>query len=291
MSIEVLLSVRRRERADLLRRIDDIIRSDSRVRAAWVTGSAARGEDDALSDIDLLIVVADNAIDDFIENRKTHAARPGSPVLSMDNFANAPIGGAYLLALYEGRAGPQHVDWFWQPESEARRPDQAHTLFDRAELRREASRCGTPQRPRGLPLGPNPSLTALLEHKIAFFWAMSAIVAKYIARRNGGTVARMTGVVARTLTEAAALCGNTVAPLEGHEVMAASLEAATAEAQLQVLRELARHADALGGQLAAHGVTVPTEAVRQIYQFFDLAEAIATADADLLPGSDGPHRQ
>ena len=157
MSIEVLLSVRRRERADLLRRIDEVIRSDSRVRAAWVTGSAARGEDDALSDIDLLIVVADNAIDDFIENRKTHAARPGSPVLSMDNFANAPIGGAYLLALYEGRAGPQHVDWFWQPESEARRPDQAHTLFDRAELRREASRCGTPQRPRGLPLGPNPS--------------------------------------------------------------------------------------------------------------------------------------
>ena len=284
MNIEALLSVRRRERADLLRRIDEVIRSDCRVRAAWVTGSVGRGDDDALSDLDLLIAVSDNAIGDFVENRSAHAARPGQPALLMDNLANAPIGGAYLLALYEGRAGPQHVDWFWQQESETRRPDQAHTLFDRAEPRCEARGCGTVHRPPGLPLGPNPSQAALLEHKIAFFWAMSVIVAKYIARRNGETVARMTGVVARTLTEAVALCGNSVAPLEGHEEVAASLEAATAEAQLQVLRELARHADALGGQLAAQSVAVPTEAVRQIYQFFDLAEALATADADLLHG-------
>ena len=140
MNIEALLSVRRRERADLLRRIDAVLRSDYRVRAAWVTGSAGRGEDDALSDIDLFIAVADDAIGKFVENRRAHAARPGRPVLLMDNFANAPIGGAYLLALYEGRAGPQHVDWFWQPESETRRPEQAHTLFDRAELRREGQR-------------------------------------------------------------------------------------------------------------------------------------------------------
>ena len=113
---------------------------------------------------------------------------------------------------------------------------------------------------------------------------MSVIVAKYIARRNGETVARMTGVVARTLAETAALCGNSLASLEGHEEVAASLEAASAGLQLEVLRELARRADALGNQLAAQGVTVPTEAVRQIYQFFDLAEALATADADLLHG-------
>lgn len=282
MSTEGLLAVRRRDRADLLRGIDAVLRSDCRVRAAWLTGSAGRGEDDALSDIDLLIAVADNAISDFVENRRAHAARPGRPVLLMDNLINAPTRGAYLLALYEGRAGPQHVDWFWQPESETRRPDQAHTLFDRAHLRCEASGRGTPQGLHGLPLGPNPSNDALLGHKIAFFWAMSVIVAKYIARRNGGGAARMTGVVARTLAEAEALCGSRVAPLEGHERMVAGLEAASAEAQLQVLREFARRANALGGQLAAQGVAVPTEAVRQISQFFDLAEALAAAGADLL---------
>ena len=195
MTIGDLLSIRWRERAGLLSYIEGIIRSDGRVSAAWVSGSTARGEDDALSDLDLYIVVADNAIDDFVDNRRVHAARPARPVLLMENLANAPTGGAYLLALYEGEAGPQHVDWFWLPESEARLPDQATVLFDRAGLSRESSTSGTMHRPSGPPLGPNPPLADLLEHKIAFFWAMSVIVAKHIARRNGETVARMTRVV------------------------------------------------------------------------------------------------
>ena len=134
MSIEDLLSIRWRERAELLRCIEEVNSSDCRVRAAWVSGSTALGEDDALSDLDLYIVVADSAIDDFVNNRRFHAAGPARPVLFMENLANAPIGGAYLLALYEGAAGPQHVDWFWLPESEARRPDQAAVLFDHAGL-------------------------------------------------------------------------------------------------------------------------------------------------------------
>ena len=166
MSIEDLLSIRWRERAELLRCIEEVNSSDCRVRAAWVSGSTALGEDDALSDLDLYIVVADSAIDDFVNNRRVHAAGPARPVLFMENLANAPIGGAYLLALYEGAAGPQHVDWFWLPESEARRPDQTAVLFDHAGLSREASASGTMHRPSGPPLGPSPPLTDLLEHKI-----------------------------------------------------------------------------------------------------------------------------
>ena len=131
---EDLLAIRWRERAELLRRIDQSIRSDCRVTAAWLTGSVARGEDDALSDLDIYIVTADNAIDDFVDHRRIHAAQPGRPILLMDNLANAPVDGAYLLALYEGEAGPQHVDWFWQAESTAHRPDDAKILFDRAGL-------------------------------------------------------------------------------------------------------------------------------------------------------------
>ena len=291
MSIEDLLSIRWRERAELLRCIEEVNSSDCRVRAAWVSGSTALGEDDALSDLDLYIVVADSAIDDFVNNRRFHAPGPARPVLFMENLANAPIGGAYLLALYEGAAGPQHVDWFWLPESEARWPDQTAVLFDHAGLSREASASGTMHRPSGPPLGPSPPLTDLLEHKIAFFWAMSLVVAKYIARRNGETVARMTRVVAGTLVEAAALCGDSVSPPEEHGAMLVNLKAASAHVQLQVLRELAGHADALGGRLADHGVAVPTEAVRQVRQFFELAEALATRDAGLLRCSAKPQRQ
>ena len=233
MTIGDLLSIRWRERAGLLSYIKGIIRSDGRVSAAWVSGSTARGEDDALSDLDLYIVVADNAIDDYAKNRRVHAARPARPILLMENLANAPIGGAYLLVLCEGAAGPQHVDWFWLPEVEARLPDQATVLFDRAGLSREPSTCGTMHRPPGPPLGMSPPLTDLLEHKIAFFWAMSFIVAKYIARHDGETVVRMTRVVARTLVETAALCGDSASPPEGRGAMVADLEAASAPVQLQ----------------------------------------------------------
>ena len=208
----------------------------------------------------------------------------------MENLANAPIGGAYLLALYKGAAGPQHVDWFWLPESEARRPDQATVLFDRAGLSRESSARSAMHRPSGPPLGPSTPPTDLLEHKIAFFWAMSFIVAEYIARRDGETVARMTRVVAGTLVEAAALCGDSVSLPEELGAMLADLEAASAHVQLQVLREFAGHADALGGRLADHDVAVPTEAVRQIRQFFELTEALANRDAGLLRCPAGPHR-
>ena len=262
MGVEGLLSIRWRERAELLRRIDQGIRRDCRVRAAWMAGSVARSEDDALSDLDLFIVVADDATVDFVDNRRVHAAGPARPIL----------------------AGPQHVDWFWQAESTARRPDDGKILFDHAGLpvTSGAQWRSTVHQSSGAPLGPSPSLTDLLTHKIAFFWAMSFIVAKDIARRNRETVARMIGVVSRTLTEAAALCDNSVVLSQGYEAMTAALEAASATTQLQVLRELAGHAEALGGQLATHGIALPSEAVIQAYQFFELVEALVVRDVDLL---------
>ena len=135
MGVEDPLTVRLRERAALLRRVEQVVRKDCSVRAAWIMGSVARGEDDALSDLDLFIVVADDAIAEFIDNRRVHAAEPARPLLLMDNLANAPAGGAYLLAMYEGKAGPQNIDWFWQAESVAYRQDDGKILFDRAGLR------------------------------------------------------------------------------------------------------------------------------------------------------------
>ena len=60
------------------------------------------------------------------------------------------------------------------------------------------------------------------------------------------------------------------------------LETASPTTQLRELRELAGHADVLGGQLASHGVGVPSEAVSQAYQFFELAEALAARDVEVV---------
>ena len=284
MGVEDLLTVRLRERAALLRRVEQVVRKDCRVRAAWILGSVARGEDDALSDLDLFIVVADDAIAEFIDNRRVHAAEPARPLLMMDNLANAPAGGAYLLALYEGKAGPQNIDWFWQAESVAYRQDDGKILFDRAGLSAApvTQRGSTVHRSSVPPLGPNPSLTDLLTHKIAFFWSMSFIVAKYIARRDSESVARMTVVLTRTLTEAAALCHCSDESTEEYETMAAGIATLPAADQLQVLRKLAGSAEVLGGQAAAQGVILPSDAIRLVYRFFELAEALVNQNKDLL---------
>ena len=276
MSIDELLGIRSRERSDLLDQVVKGLRNDQRVRAAWLSGSVSRGDDDALSDLDLSIVVSDESVSDFVQDRRLHAAQPASPVLLMDNFRNAPPGGAYLLALYPGEAGPQHVDWFWRPESESRLPDDEKILFDHVglpimpgdEWRREA------HRPPGPPLGPNPPLADVLTQKIAFFWAMSLIVAKYIARRNGETVARMTSLIATTLTEAAQLGNVEVALARSQEAMAAGLETAPASEQFAVLDRLAWDARMLGDQLVEQGAVLPSEAIPQIHQFFELTKGM-----------------
>ncbi len=284
MDIEEQLSIRWQERAELLRRIEEGLLEDFRVRAAWLTGSVARGEDDALSDLDIFIVVTDDAIADFVDNRRAYASGPARSILLMDNLANAPSSGAYLLALYECQAGPQHVDWFWQAESMARRPDDGKILFDRAELPvvPGVQWRDTVIRASGPPLGPNPSLSDLLTHKIAFFWAMSFVAAKYIARRNGGMVGRLLRLVSRTLTEASTLAPSSVTTTERYDVTVTGLETASPAAQLQELRKLAGLAEVLGSQLASGGAGLPSEAVSRAYEFFDFAEAIAAQDVDLL---------
>lgn len=277
MDVDQLLAVRTQERSALTKRIVLGLRSDRHVRAAWISGSVSRGDDDALSDLDLSIVVSDESIGEFVANRKAHAALPAHPVLLMDNLANAPVGGAFLLALYPGEAGPQQVDWSWQPESGAGIPDDEMVLFNVAGLplipgddwRRQV------HRPPGPPLEAGASVGDLLSNKIAFFWAMSLIVAKYIARRDGETIARMTRLIARTLSEAAML-GNTGARAVWlDETLEASLASAGGDKQFEVLEGLVRDAGELGNRLVGRGAILPSEAIAHIHRFFELTKAMA----------------
>ena len=281
VNIEHVLRTRNRERSDLLKKIVESLTTERSVQAAWLSGSVSRRSDDALSDLDIHIVIDDQAIDQVIGNRKLYASRPARPTLLMDNYRNAPAGGAYLLALYEGEFGPQHVDWFWQPESRSRLPDDEKILFDRvglptmlgAQWRREAHRPPLP------PLGPNPPVRDLLMHKIEFFWAMSLIATKYIARRNSAVVDRITGVIARTLDEITDLSDTPVEAIRLLKLLPSDLDGASAATQFRVLRELAHHVEALGERLATPDVAAPSsEAVRQIYRFFCLTEALAVSN-------------
>ena len=257
----------------------EVLRNDQRVCAAWLHGSSSRGEDDALSDLDLWVVVSDQSADDFVDNRRAYAARPARPVLVLEALQNAPPDGAYLLVLYAGEVGPLHVDWFWQPESHARIPDDVDALFDRvglplvsgAEWRRET------HQPPGSPLGPHATRVDVLTHKITFFWAMSLIVAKHIARRKGETIGRMTRRIAGTLTEAVQLLDSDLSLPGRDAALRPGLETETPVGQFEVLYGLARDATRLHDELVDQGAAIPSEAISYIYRFFELTESMAKA--------------
>lgn len=108
-SLRPLLERRQEERAALLKHAHETAEADPRVAAAWLFGSFGRGEPDALSDLDLFLVVGDAYLDAVAGERRAFVARVGEPILLLEAPQNAPPGGAYLMALYEGDDGPAPV--------------------------------------------------------------------------------------------------------------------------------------------------------------------------------------
>ena len=195
----------------------------------------------------------------------------------MDNLANAPPGGAYLLVLYAGEVGPQHVDWFWQPKSKARIPDDEKVLFDRVgpPVAPGAELLGADHRPPGSLMGDVPRV-AVLTHKITYFWAMSMIVSKGIARRDSETVARMTSRIARTLTETAQLLDSHLSLPGVGAAQRSATPSANPIGQFDLLYGLGRDATRLHEELVAQGVAVPSEAIRHIYRFYELTQSMTS---------------
>jgi len=68
----------------ILRRVVAVCRTDERVAAAFLGGSLARGAGDAYSDLDLNVITADAAYDDFFAGRAAFIRQLGEPVFLQD---------------------------------------------------------------------------------------------------------------------------------------------------------------------------------------------------------------
>src|SRR5689334_4296187 len=130
-------------RDNLLARIVGTLGADKTFVAAWLTGSFSRNEADAVSDLDLNIVVDD-------EHSERLCARPrlvsagttddrlkiisgfGQPAVIHENHNNAPDGGSFTFVLYSGSA--LMVDWIFIPQAKALRPAQSMLLFDKVGI-------------------------------------------------------------------------------------------------------------------------------------------------------------
>jgi len=183
-------AIRTHERQNLVQTLAAHLKLDDRVQAAWLSGSISRGEDDWLSDIDLYVAVADESIEEVVQGRYEFVARQVTPTLSMDQMRNAPPRGGYLLVHYPGEYGPQHIDWFWQPESLASFPDDGLLLFDKVGLPVADGKVWEKEMNQTVsrPAIDSTDPVDLLNHDVKFFWAMSLIVAKYIVRGDDETL-------------------------------------------------------------------------------------------------------
>lgn len=160
-------------RNDLLARIVGELEANPRVVAVWLAGSFGRETEDAWSDLDLHIAVADEHYPAFWAERPRLFERVGRPVLiqpEMPSNGSLP-GGSFQLVLYASPDGPIEVDWSAGPASEATRPAASHLIFDRV----------------GISVATPPPLTAderrgHAEWWLTFFWAMAPIGVKHAGR-------------------------------------------------------------------------------------------------------------
>ena len=90
----------------ILDRFRSICHSTPRILAATLNGSHASGRADEWSDLDLGVVVADDAYDDFIANRQAFIRRLGEP-LFIEDF---DIPGLLFFILADGTEGELAID-------------------------------------------------------------------------------------------------------------------------------------------------------------------------------------
>jgi predicted nucleotidyltransferase len=91
------------KRDAILRKIRNALESDRRVRAAWLSGSFGRGEDDAWSDLDLHVVITDQDLEGFLEGRPALYRRAGDALLVMREIeSDSQPGALFQLVMYPG---------------------------------------------------------------------------------------------------------------------------------------------------------------------------------------------
>ena len=159
------------------------LRSDDRFPAAWLSGSIGRGEEDAYSDVDIVVAVSANASHALCSSdRQTGAGstRPrmviissfGEPAIVHEQHANAPPGGAFTAVVYESGIA---VDWTFVPVAGLKRPSDTRLLYDHFGVPVE-------QRTKQVDAA---NITDRLNERLAFFWLLSISAAKAWRRGDG----------------------------------------------------------------------------------------------------------
>jgi predicted nucleotidyltransferase len=276
-----LLHTRDMEYEVLLQRAREVLQADQRVVAAWLFGSRGRQTPDVLSDTDLWVVVEDEQIETFCKERQRYVSQLGEPVLLLEAARNAPARGAYLMALYAGRAGVHQVDWYWQRRSDASLPRHAELLFDRGGIRQD-SREEQPD-PAGTPQAlTQPERAEQATQLSSYFWVMSNIAVKCVLRHQAWLAVSMLEMLKGLVDEMKRLVGLSMIRKGREEWRTNMLPPVAPREQIAMLRETARDMEGLTPEIEAAGGHVQAAAIPYVYDFFDLADAMLTQQENRL---------
>jgi hypothetical protein len=249
MSALEMLEAQAAHRDGWLRNAAERLIKDDRFLAAWLVGSLGDGSADGLSDIDMLVVVDDRYSEAILKASAEEVARFGESVWVREVPRNAPPGGAYVSAGFQSTPLPIAVDWYWQPVGLAVLPTDARLLFAKVDVRRAdppatfaqlMSRSETGDAGVGHPR-PDPSAS----DRVAFFWAMVPVAAKYGARGWDERARRILGMLAEQV--------DAVSPCSGGQHRR---ELDTRD-PLQGLRLLTQEMADLMPSLGARGIPLP----------------------------------
>jgi hypothetical protein len=266
-----LLQDRQTERDALLASVGAALRAEQRVVAAWLAGSLGRGDADALSDLDLWVIVRDEAIDAIAADPRAFVAGAGEPCLVIEAPQNAPPGGAYLFTHFPGDTGAHQVDWYWQAASRAARPPTTELLFERISI------------PGAMPPSPlaDDELAAQLSALLAEFWASVLIAAKTIARGRHRSVHRNFEYLDQFERTMRWLLDHGAPP--GFDDLRRSplpdMLPTSAEEQLRYLDACMVKVEGMEPEIERRGVALPIEAKCRVRRWLEFVGSISTASS------------
>jgi len=210
-------------------------------------GSIARGTDDSWSDVDIRIVVTDEAARTFCARPRQLAgyttpergaffALFGEPAIVHENQNNAPNSGSFTCVVYTSLLT---VDWVFMPYSRATRPAGTRLLFEKASI----------------PLEVVPSLSKAeragrASERIAFFWMMITIGVKLLRRGDAVRVHQQLAGLEPLIAEVRAILAD--APFI-YPTRSSFQLAATTDEQIALIRRLCDDVLALSPAILALG--------------------------------------
>lgn len=178
------------------------------VVAVWLWGSGGRGDDDALSDWDIFVALAD--VSDLAQLDPARWVRQFGEVLSWhEDSYNAPTEGRYVAAAYPGPYSPMPVDWYLQPSSAVQIGRDTRTLVERSPLPRAPVETAAlfPNVANEVEFVLPSDPVERIQHHLNWFWFMFAPMAKWTARGDSQRTREQVEDLARVFREAGDLVG------------------------------------------------------------------------------------